>query len=279
MSDFTFLTYKQCFEDDKLEILEKRGTQATITDFSILLGIGVPLGAKHIDNDSSLEGRTGDYWTKSGAGHNNVYIVMNGGSDFYVDVSERNVGARIVLSFKELGSIPTNCKNRNVAKDGILEVEYGYYPQKAVFKDFQEELEIAYKNGAMLKTSNSYTTDSILHSDEYTQICPKTHQEYMYNGKRYVRVEAHTYYHSHKKDNKLSNGERYGDGDNVWVEVSPVKWLVDEKSSLMITEKIIFAGVQFNYWSMKGNYHTRDFNSTNIKIFMDKYLSKELFQV
>ena len=34
--------------------------------------------------------------------------------------------------------------------------------------------------------------------------------------------------------------------DDVWVEVLPVKWLVDEKSRMMITEKLIFAGVQFN---------------------------------
>ena len=38
MSDFTFLTEEQYFGDDKLDILEKRGTKAAITDFSILLG-------------------------------------------------------------------------------------------------------------------------------------------------------------------------------------------------------------------------------------------------
>ena len=38
MSDFTFLTEEQCFGNDKLDILKKRGTQAAITDFSILLG-------------------------------------------------------------------------------------------------------------------------------------------------------------------------------------------------------------------------------------------------
>ena len=31
MSNFTFLTQEQCFERDKLDILEKRGTKAAIT--------------------------------------------------------------------------------------------------------------------------------------------------------------------------------------------------------------------------------------------------------
>ena len=59
MSEFTFLTEEQCFGSDKLNILEKRGTKAAISDFSILLG-----GAfTNLEGDSSLEGRTGYYWT------------------------------------------------------------------------------------------------------------------------------------------------------------------------------------------------------------------------
>ena len=60
MSDFTFLTEEQCFGNDKLDILKKRGTQAAITDFSILLG-GWVSTSENIKNDSSLEGRTGYY--------------------------------------------------------------------------------------------------------------------------------------------------------------------------------------------------------------------------
>ncbi len=57
--------------------------------------------------------------------------------------------------------------------------------------------------------------------------------------------------------------EQYKDGDNVWVEVSPVElWIVDEKSRMMITEKLIFAGVQFN---KESNYHTKDFDKTEYK--------------
>ena len=81
MSNFTFLTEEQCFGNDKLDILEKRGTQAAITDFSILLGGWV--SDYHVDNDSSLEGRTGWYWTKSDDGDNDARVVGSDGSGSY----------------------------------------------------------------------------------------------------------------------------------------------------------------------------------------------------
>ena len=271
MSNFTFLTQEQCFERDKLDILEKRGTQAAITDFSILLGAYV--SDYHVENDSSLEGRTGYYWTKSDYGDNDARVVDADGDSDYNHVNGRTGGARPALPFSSISNIPTNGESGKRARDGILEVEYGYYPQKAVSRDMQERLERAYRSGSISKTRNSYTTDSVAYDEYDTSFQPQTHQEYEYNGKRYVRVKANSYYDG--GDFTLSNGEQYRDGDDVWVEVLPVKWLVDEKSRMMITEKLIFAGVQFN---KERNYHIRDFDRTDIKIFMDRYLSRDLVQ-
>ena len=271
MSDFTFLTEEQCFGNDKLDILKKRGRQAAITDFSILLGAYV--SDYHIDNDSSLEGRTGWYWTKSDNGDNDARVVYDDGYRYYVNVYRRDGGARPALPFSEVSSIPTNGESGKRARDGILEVEYGYYPQKAVAKDMQERLEMAYKNRTISRTKNSYTTDSVAYDNYDTSFQPQAHQEYEYNGKRYVRVNANSYYDGNYFT--LSNGEKYKDGDSVWLEVSPVKWIVDEKSHMMITEKLIFAGVQFN---KESNYHTEDFDKTDIKTFMDRYLSRDLEQ-
>ena len=265
MSNFTFLTQEQCFGRDKLDILKKRGTKAAITDFSVLLG-------EHVENDIE-ERTTGDYWTKSDDGANDACIVKDDGSFYCDNVNKRSSGARPALLFSSIGSIPTNGESGKRARDGILEVEYGYYPQKAVSKDMQERLERAYRSESISKTRNIYTTDSVDHNKDDTSFQPQTHQEYEYNGKRYVRVKANSYYDGY--DFTLSNGEQYRDGDNVWVEVQPVKWLVDEKSRMMITEKIIFAGVQFN---KERNYHTRDFDRTDIKTFMNRYLSKDLVQ-
>ena len=271
MSDFTFLTEEQYFGDDKLDILERRGTKAAITDFSILLGAYV--SDYHIDNDSSLEGRTGYYWTKSDDGDNDARVVDVDGRRYCDNVDRRNGGARPALPFSSISSIPTNGESGKRARDGVLEVEYGYYPQKAVAKDMQERLERAYKNRTISRTKNSYTTDSVAYDNYDTSFQPQAHQEYEYNGKRYVRVNANSYYDGNYFT--LSNGEKYKDGDSVWLEVSPVKWIVDEKSHMMITEKLIFAGVQFN---KESNYHTEDFDKTDIKTFMDRYLSRDLEQ-
>ena len=271
MINFTFLTQEQCFGRDKLDILKKRGTKAAITDFSVLLG--GRLSSEHVKNDSFLEKRTGYYWTKSDDGANDACIVKDDGSFYCDNVNRRNSGARPALLFSSIGSIPTNGESVKRARDGILEVEYGYYPQKAVSKDMQERLERAYRSESISKTRNIYTTDSVDHNKDDTSFQPQTHQEYEYNGKRYVRVKANSYYDGY--DFTLSNDEQYRDGDNVWVEVQPVKWLVDEKSRMMLTDKLIFSGVQFNHTR---DYHTRDFDKTDIKTFMDRYLSRDLVQ-
>ena len=149
MSDFTFLTQEQCFERDKLDILEKRGTRAAITDFSILLGAYV--SDFYVENDSSLDGRTGFYWTKSDDGDNDAHVVDDDGDRYYNYVDERDGGARPALPFSSIGSIPTNGESGKRARDGILEVEYGYYPQKAVSRYMQERLERAYLNRKHIK--------------------------------------------------------------------------------------------------------------------------------
>ena len=269
MSNFTFLTEEQCFCNDKLDILEKRGTQAAITDFSVLLGGW--FSNYHVDNDSSLEGRTGWYWTKSDNGDSDARVVFGVGSRGYNPVVLRNGGARPALPFSSISNIPTNGESGKRARDGVLEVEYGYYPQKAVSKDMQERLERAYRSGSISKTRNSYTTDSRKYAACNEKFLEKQHDEYEYNGKRYVRIEVN----SGKSQYALSNGETYRDGDNVWVEVSPVKWLVDEREKVMLTDKLIFSGVQFNHTR---DYHTKDFDKTDIKTFMDRYLSRDLEQ-
>ncbi len=271
MSDFTFLTEEQCFSYDKLDILKKRGTKVAITDFSILLGGYI--SDYHIDSDDSLEGRTGYYWTKSDDRDNGARVVHGSGNRICHNVILRNGGARPALPFSSISSILTNGVSGKRAKDGILEVEYGYYPQKAVSKDMQLKLEQAFKSRRLSKTGKGYTTDSKKYNDYNEKFKSKRHEEYEYNGKRYVRVEANSWFDESKF--QLSNGETYENGDYVWVEVSPVKWLVDEKAKIMITEKLIFSGVQFNHES---NYHTADFDKTDIKKFMDDYFANDLVQ-
>ena len=225
MSGFTFLTKEQCFESDKLDILEKRGTKAAITDFSILLGGWVDIDTDywHIDGDDSLEGRSGYYWTKSDDGDKDARTVRGNGKMDRDYVDRCRGGARPALPFSSISSIPTNGVSGapKRAGDGVLEVEYGYYPQKAVSRDMQERLERAFKRRSLSRTGKKYTTDSRKYYEKYKVFSPKQHEEFQLDGKRYVRVEANSCFDG--DEFKLSNGESYKDGDPVWVEVSPVK--------------------------------------------------------
>lgn len=271
MSNLTFLTAEQCFGDNQLDIFKKRGNMAALTDFAILLGADAD--DYYIDNNSFLAIRTGYYWTKSDDLDTDVQTVNVYGNKDPIYVADRSIGARLALPLSSLNDIPMNEGSEIIkVNDGILEVEYGYYPQTAASIGMQEKLESAYKSGNITKTRNSYTTDSNQYNDN-ASFQPKIHQEYEYNGKRYVRAKANSCYNDDYLT--LSNGEKYEDGDYVWVEVLPVKWLVDEESLMMITEKIIFAGVRFND---KSNYHTEDFDKTEIKKFMDEHLWRDMFQ-
>lgn len=277
MSNLTFLTEEQCDEREKLDILQKRGTKASTTDFSILLG-GAVNKYINIDGDDSLEGRVGNYWTKSDGRDNHARVISVYGDIYGRSVILREVGARPALSISSISRIPTNgvIGAPKRSRDGVLEVEYGYYPQKAVSRDMQEKLERAFERRSLSKTGKKYTTDSRKYDEYDEEFSPKQHEEFQLDGKKYVRVEANSYFDGDEFE--LSNGESYRDGDPVWVEVAPVKWLVDERARLMLTEKIIFAGVQFANCYTKSGYRTEDFDKTDIKTFMDEYFSKELEQ-
>lgn len=188
-------------------------------------------------------------------------------------VSERNGGARPALPFSSIDRIPTNGVSGK-DKYGVKYVEYGFYPQSAVTRGLQQELERQFTSGRLTKTGNGYTTDSRKYDEDGEKFKAQRHEEYEYKGKRYIRAKANSCFDG--GDFKLSNGESYSDGDQVWVEVEPIKWLVSERDKLMLAEKIIFAGVQFKH---KRDYHTEDFGKTDIKKFIDDCWSKDIEQV
>ena len=191
MSNLTFLTQEQCFGSEKLDILQKRGRRAAITDFSILLG-GFIGGYDARNGDGSRAGIAGSYWTKSDHKDSDVNMVIDDGYQQIMDARERGGGARPALPFSSISSIPTNEVGGTPkrARDGVLEVEYGYYPQKAVSRDMQEKLERAFKRGSLSRTGKKYTTDSRKNNEYDKVFLPKQHKEFELDGKRYVRVKA-----------------------------------------------------------------------------------------
>ena len=186
MLDFTFLTEEQCFGDKQLDILKKYGTKCAITDFSILLG-------GYVSDYYTSEGNTrkdcsGCWWTKTPF-DGDARIVDGYGFRSWLCVNGRSRGARPALPFSSISDI---CSEGVRGRNGILEVEYGEYPQTVVSEDFSRILEMAfanmpYSNNEMKTTGKSYTTDSVRYQDSDTPFQARTHTEYEYNGKKYIR--------------------------------------------------------------------------------------------
>jgi len=131
MNDFTFLTDKQVFGDNQLEIFKKRGASAAITDFSILLGGFVDVDS-YYNEGNPLNNRTGKYCTSSPDSVRTVYTVSYDATPDFEYVYHRNVDACSILPYSLISSI---CSNRIRGKNGIIEVEYREYPQTIVYKN------------------------------------------------------------------------------------------------------------------------------------------------
>ena len=255
MNEFTFLTYDDCFGDNELEILKKRGREAQITDFAVLLGACTYRNGTYKD--------LGIYWTKTYNSPDGISTVSFGGTKADYWGYTRDCSVRPVFEYSSLDCILEN----NRANDGVLEVEYGYYPQRAVRYSIQSTLENAYIKDEISKTNNIFTAYPI-NSD---RLDLKKFDEYIYNGERYVRMIAPLWSNNTVT---LSNGEYYDMGDVVWVKVEPVKWWIDEKKKVMLSEKLLFSGLKFNN---KERYDCT-FEETDIYKYMNTLFAKELFQ-
>ena len=273
IKNFTFLTNEQCGSRrfKKLKILKKRGTKAAITDFAILSGgrVGIYSYVDYVKHSNRKpKDRIGIYWTSSTDWYKADFVTWLGdvGPSFF---NERDISSRPAATLSSLWDIRKKDVKRKKAKDGVLEIEYGYYPQYAPNVEIQKELEENYKKGNLETTGNSFTLDFNRNAIDAIGFSPEKVYEYNYKGKQYVRMLANL-----SKKYRLPNGKKYKDKEPVWVEVQPVKWWVDKKSKIILSEKILFANIPFNTEQIR----SIDFNETDIKKYLDQYFAKELIQ-
>lgn len=270
----TLLTYEQIFEDEQLDIIKKYGIKCAVTDFSILLGNGYSdiIYTNVGEETKDKKERTGWWWSKtSHPGYSSGALVVNpNGHDNSNDVDARNVGTRPALPYS---SIKLIASNEVRGKFDIKEVEYGEYPQTIVDETLSKKLEEYYNEDVpfeidLVRTGKVYTTDSVDYDDYDTNFEPVEYEEFVYKGKKYIRVVAGF----NGDGGTLSDGRVIKDGKPYWISVEPIKWLVDEKANVALSKKILFSGVQFQ----NDTKYDGDFDKTDIKKFMDGYFSKEI---
>ena len=200
--EVTLLKEKQIFWKNKLKIFDKYETKAAITDFAILLG-GFASNKYYYNNSNLLEDRTGYYWASSDDKFYNARVVSYYGFRSLDFVNGRLGGARPALPYSSISKISSSVMR---GRDGILEVEYGEYPQKVASRILQIELESAYKynQNSIRRTGKKYTTDSRRWNDFDKEFSVQEFEEFEYKGKRYVRVKANFCYNG--SEFTLSNG-------------------------------------------------------------------------
>lgn len=272
--NLTLLSAGQIWGDDiesQLEVIRKYGTRAAITDLCVLTGSYLCEDTDYnIYEDRSLTGRTSCFWTRSYDGDNYVRAVRQYGTRRLKYRYVRDGAVRPVLQSSVIFSQIS--PNRVRGYNGTEEVEYGEYPQNAADSRMQNILESEYNRG-MNKTGRSYTFDSVKYDDYDTGFKPVTYEEYEYQGKEYIRIKANSDFGGNKF--KLSNGVEYRNGDYVWVEVSPVKWLIDDRTGILISKKGLVSGIRF--LDKRTNYKG-DFDRTEMKEYLDRYMLRDLTQ-
>jgi len=267
--ELTLLTEGQIWgnnSESQLKVLKKYGTKAAITDLCILTG-SLTIDSIYIDEDKSLTGRTGYFCTKSNYEYG-VLGVDECGQKSFMRGNENDIAIRPVLKSSTVFS--QLYLNRVSGYNGTEEIEYGEYPQNAAPETLQKELELAYKKG-MIKTGKYYTFNS---SDSFSNgFIPIIYDEYEFHGKKYIRIEVNPDFSTDSF--LLSNGFEYTNGDYVWVEVSPVKWLVDDETQLLISKKCLVSGI---FYLRASVYYDGCFDNTEMKKFLDINLLHDLFQ-
>ena len=262
-NEFTLLTDEQTFGNNKIDVIKKMGGKCAVSDFAILLGADESHDY-HIDGDSSLKKRAVRWYLSSPYGfYEDVCAVNFDGARVWMYASERSGGIRPVLPYLNISDISPYCVR---GREGFLEVLYGEYPQYAVDTNLGRILDDSFQAGILRRTGKTYTTDSRKVNENSEIFSPIEHEEFEYNGKHYVRVKSNVY----PAVALLSNRSIVPPEVYVWLEVSPIKWIVDEKAKLLISKTLLASGVRFC------DGYNGDFKNTEMYMFLNTYFAKDI---
>ena len=250
----TLLTNEQTKSENELEVFKKYGIRSAVTDLAILTGGSYCITNERVPDDNSLKGRPGAIYTKSTVffPHQVSTVFMEGCIIDNEELYDQSCAIRPVLLSSSIFSqiTPSRVKGFNGTE------EVGEYPQYAPDKKIQNE----YQNKKLQLTGINYTFKDSPNKDA-------TCDEYEYMGKKYIRIEA-------RYKCRLSNGKKYKKGDYVWIEVSPVVWLIDDENKTLISKRGILSGICFDdRYAYYG-----DFESTIMHRYLNNIMIKDLFQ-
>ncbi len=256
---------------NRLSVIDNSWKNCLITDLAILTGGNV---------EDLSEYKEWYFWTKS---FNNkrpccVFNQLNY-TDYrgccVIDPFNRIMIIRPLLLlpddlFKQLSTYSTKLNSK------VDVVDFGEYPQFATSVELQKELTKEFENNKLNRTGKTYTFDMCQYDDYGTRFKPFTYYEYEYKGKKYICVrmnnKVNRLFDIFNKNMLLSNNHKYSNGDFVWVEVTPLTWLLDKEKKLLISKNGLLYGIRFG---MQGCI---DYKKSEIFMYLHKYLLPEIMQ-
>ena len=167
---------------------------------------------------------------------------------------------RPIIKYNDLSQFSSEVKTTS---SGLSFIEFGEYPQKTVYKWGQRELNRALLAGQMQETGKTYTLDILVDGTSKT-----TCKEYFYEGKKYVKVE-----NTSNRKLELSTGSKLKKDGFVWLKVSPIKWYVEGKYKLIISDLALISGLKMRVVSGSDN---PEFVDTNVYSFLNNSFLKEI---
>ncbi len=255
---------------NEIKVIADYGRLTMINDLAILTGA---FCSERLMSDNSI-GKVGIIYTKTGnEGH--VVCIDKRGRSIEYSTHQRNGTIRPVIEsdeiFEQLFSKRVKVIDKNTGAE-YYEVEFGEYPQYAVSIELQKELDEMLEKEYVTKTGKYYTFDSNRYDAYDASFTPAKYPEYEYKGKKNIRIKANSDFDG--LSFKLSNDNLYKDGDYVWLEVSPVVWLVDERSKKLISKYGLVSGIRF---SADQNYFGV-FDEAEMNKYFDNYMKHDLFE-
>ena len=262
--EITLLKEEDVWGDSALEVIQAYGTRTGISDAAIVLGTFVGYGSRNSAGVTS-----GCVWTASFLEGGSLCVVGAFGKEFNFFPRTREAAVRPALSVSATSKIsPSNVREMRLGNGKTVQIcEYGAYPQTVAPESISQELEVQYQKNALKPTGKNYTFDSAELEAFDTGFTPRNHKEYMFNGKKYVRIEGKPC----SSDTVLSDDRRIQEGGAYWFEVQPIEWLMDPQGT-WVTRQALFAGVQFD---VKEEYDG-NFANTTMYNYLQQYFAKEM---
>lgn len=227
-------------------LADKDRRMVELSDFAMIMGCNYKEDPH--DSDGYINsGLTGTWITLETNGSNCVGFDELGNM---VDIipTQDNFGIRPTIDFDNINGMPSN---------DIYELYYGEFPQSIVNAPYGLILENKYLNGELEVTGKSF--DIYPYDEEHI------FEEYFIDGHKFIRCFP-------KKTMILDDSLVHMPSSPCWVEVEPIKWLVDNSTNTMITNDILISGIPFNI------ENNNNYDNSLVKDYLENHFVKQIIQ-